>query len=51
MQISEIIKNIYGKSFEESFRILLESYYKDDRLHIRPLSKTKKDFLKELGII
>lgn len=47
----EIIKNTYGISFEESYRILFESYYEDDRLHERPFSKLKKDIFDDINII
>ena len=51
MKLSEIIKNIYCISFEESYRILFEAYYEDDKLHVRPFSKLKKDIFDDVNII
>lgn len=47
----EIIKDTYGISFEESYRILFETYYEDDKLHERPFSKLKKDIFEDVNII
>lgn len=47
----EIIKSTYGISFEESYRILFEAYYEDDKLHVRPFSKLKKDIFDDVNII
>ena len=47
----EIIKNTYGISFEESYRILFETYYEDDQLHKRPFSKLKKDIFDDINIV
>jgi hypothetical protein len=46
----EIIKDTFGISFEESYRILFETYYEDDKLHIRPFSKLKKDIFEDVNI-
>ncbi|WP_415061017.1 hypothetical protein [Flavobacterium sp.] len=46
----EMIKNTYGISFEESYRILFEVYYEDDKLHVRPFSKLKKDIFDDKDI-
>lgn len=47
----EIIKDTYGISFEESYRILFETYYEDDQLYKRPFSKLKKDIFDDVNII
>lgn len=46
----EIIRNTYGISFEESYRILFETYYEDDMHHVRPFSKLKKDIFDDIDI-
>lgn len=46
----EIIKDTFGISFEESYRILFETYYEDDKLHVRPFSKLKKDIFDDINI-
>lgn len=46
----EIIKDTYGISFEESYRILFEAYYEDDKLYTRPFSKLKKDIFDDVNI-
>lgn len=45
-----IIKDTYGIGFEESYRILFESYYEEDKLHQRPFSKLKKDIFDDVDI-
>jgi hypothetical protein len=47
----EIIKDTFGISFEESYRILFETYYEDDKLHERPFSKLKKDIFNDSAIV
>lgn len=46
----EIIRSTYGISFEESYRILFETYYEDDMHHVRPFSKLKKDIFDDTDI-
>ncbi len=46
-----VIKDMYGISFEESYRILFETYYEEDRLHERPFSKLKKDIFDDVNIL
>jgi hypothetical protein len=45
-----IIEKTFGISFEESYRILFETYYEDDKLHQRPFSKLKKDIFDDINI-
>jgi hypothetical protein len=47
----QTIKDLYGISFEESYRILFETYYEDDKLHERPFSKLKKDIFDDINIL
>lgn len=46
----DIIRDTYGISFEESYRILFETYYEDDMHHVRPFSKLKKDIFDDIDI-
>lgn len=47
----EVIKSTYGITFEESYRILFESFYEEDRLYSRPFSKLKKDIFDDSNIL
>ena len=47
----EVIKDTYGISFEESYRILFEAYYEENKLHTRPFSKLKKDIFDDVNIL
>jgi hypothetical protein len=40
----------YGLSFNDSYRILFETHYEEDKLHKRPLSKLKKDIFNNIKI-
>ena len=44
------IQDAYGIPFEESYRILFETYYEDDRQHQRPFSKLKRDIYDDINI-
>lgn len=46
----DIIKDMYSISREESYRILFESYYEEDKLHKRPFSKLKKDIFDDINV-
>lgn len=39
----ENLKRSYGLAFEDSYKILFESYYEDEMIYKRPFSKLKKD--------
>ncbi|WP_310555392.1 hypothetical protein [Flavobacterium sp.] len=40
----------YKISFNDSYKILFESYYEEDKLHKRPFSKLKKDIFDDINI-
>lgn len=44
------IQDAYGIPFEESYRILFETYYEDDKQHQRPFSKLKRDIYDDINI-
>lgn len=47
----QIIKDSYGISFEESYKILFETHYEEDKLYKRPFSKLKKDVFDDINIL
>lgn len=46
----KIIEDTYGITFEESYRILFETYYEEDLLSKRPFSKLKKDIFDDVNL-
>jgi len=40
----------YGTSFEDSYRIVFETYFEEENLHLRPFSKLKKDIFEDDGL-
>jgi hypothetical protein len=46
----EELESSYGLSFNDSYKILYETHYEDDKLHKRPFSKLKKDIFEDINI-
>lgn len=44
------LQNAYGIPFEESYRILFETYYESEKYHQRPFSKLKRDIFDDIDI-
>lgn len=44
------LQTSYGLSFNDSYKILFETHYEEDKLHKRPFSKLKKDIFDDINI-
>lgn len=44
------LQSVFGLNFKETYKIIFETHYEEDKLHKRPFSKLKKDIFDDVNI-